>query len=350
MKETITHQPGEALTDVHQTFVTYIATRQFLAASMIKNVKPGNPVHIPLKEIEQRFFVYPAYSTKIELQRLQQAGEIAITENKATTGNKMFLYAALRAGDLDLSLIIPKPIELGETSRFMKDCLWSIYMPPKAQSTPYFDFFLEHRFDFPDLFFIVDEFAKRVHTPVTNFPSLLRNQLELDGIPTMAFDVAQMQPTLLANILRHEIGENQFTNWIDTGHDIYTELQKLAQLETRKQAKDRFYQITFAPPTSELAKLFGAARWIDWINEYKSKPNPQNPHDRNKRYSSLAWRLQNDEVRIMRQIWRKLHTANIRFLSVHDEVIVKRTQAYEARIIINEVLSDEFKSFQLNNK
>lgn len=350
MKTTTQHQPGEALTDAHQKFVVFVRTKQFLSASMIKGIKPGDPVHITLKEIEQRFFVYPEYNQKVALQQLQQAGEIAISERKSKNGNKMYLYAALRARDLDASLIEPEPLELGKTGRYMFECLQRVSLPGRAGTTPYFNFFLQNKLDFPELFFRMDKFAKRIHTPVTNLKSEYRNHLLIDGVPTIAFDVGQMQPTLLAKILSNEIGSNQFSRWINQGFDIYETLQAKAGLSTRKEAKDRFYQITFAPPSNELAELFGQSNWIDWINHYKRTPNPDNPHDKIKRYSALAWRLQNEEVRIMRRVWRKLHQAGIPFLSVHDEIITKLTDSYTANKLLTETLSDEFENFKINRK
>jgi hypothetical protein len=116
-----------------------------------------------------------------------------------------------------------------------------------------------------------------------------------------------MQPLLLGKILMDRIGVNEYTNWIESGEDIYIKLQQCAGLETRDQGKKRFFEILFAPPSNSLADMFGAADWITWINEYKRTQEPGNPHSKAKPYSNLAWLLQSTEVKTMRKVWQSLN-------------------------------------------
>jgi len=139
-----------------------------------------------------------------------------------------------------------------------------------------------------------------------------------------------MQPVLLGKILRSKIGDNEFSQWIEQGQDVYVMLQQAAKLETRDKGKKRFFEILFSPANSELVQLFGSANWIDWINEYKRKGDADNPHDKEKRHSSMARLLQTTEVRIMREIWQALNTAGLPFLSVHDEIICREQDRHQA--------------------
>ncbi|MBK7041529.1 MAG: hypothetical protein IPH46_13945 [Bacteroidetes bacterium] len=126
-------------------------------------------------------------------------------------------------------------------------------------------------------FFIVDDFSKRVHTPITSFKSELRANIPLRGEVTSSLDVATMQPLLLGKILENEIGPNEFSNWINDGKDIYTMLQTIAKLKNRNEGKKKFFEILFGKANNELSKMFNDANWIRWINEYKNRPDDRNP-------------------------------------------------------------------------
>ena len=127
-------------------------------------------------------------------------------------------------------------------------------------------------------------------------------------------------------------------------------LQTSTGLDTRDKGKKRFFEIVFAPANNDLSELFGSANWINWINEYKRKQEPKNPHTRFKTYSNLAWLLQTTEVITMRKVWRLLNECGIPFLSVHDEVIVKQSDRHEAERIFRSVLDNEFEYYELNAK
>jgi len=159
-----------------------------------------------------------------------------------------------------------------------------------------------------------------------------------------------MQPLLLGKILRERIGANDFSNWIESGEDIYIKLQQAAGLETRDAGKKRFFEILFAPPSNGLSDIFGAADWITWINAYKRAFEPGNPHSKAKPYSNLAWLLQSTEVQTMRKVWKALNETGIPFLSVHDEIIVKQSDRHQAESLFRRVLDQEFTFYKLNVK
>ncbi len=194
----------------------------------------------------------------------------------------------------------------------------------------------------------MDDFSGRVHSPITNLHRRLRPNLLIEGSSTVSFDVATMQPLLLGKLLEEKIGPNEFSSWINNGVDIYTKLQEIAGLSIREQAKKRFFEILFSPPSNKLTLMFGATTWIKWINNYKKSHVNENPHTKEKPHSNLAWLLQKKEVEIMKKVWARLYHAKISFLTVHDEIIVRRQDGKEAEQLFREVLSDEFIYYKLN--
>jgi hypothetical protein len=332
-----------------QKFLTYIRTKEFYQLRL-RNERVGNPVHISSKEIESRFFIFPQYKRKDEIRKLVDSGDLEITVKKTRSARIIYYYRALRAGGIDLSLLFPLSKPLDTLTLIMKEYVLTCNLPKHAPSTPYFDSFLEFRNQFPDLFFIIDRFSGRIHTPVTNFHRTHRPNLLLYSEKTASLDITTMQPLLLGKILKEKIGDNEFSAWIDTGEDIYLKLQKKAHLMTRDEGKKKFFEILFARPNNALERLFGASEWIKWINEYKSQPVIENPHTIEKEYSNMAWLLQSTEVNLMRKVWERLVNENIPFLSVHDEIIVRKRNLVEAEGIFRQIMEENFAFYNLNNK
>lgn len=346
-------QPG-ALTIPQRAFMTYVRTLQFMK-TRLKGIDEGEAVHIPQTLIETAFFKYPAFNRRQELAALVDAGELEITQkDSARTGRIMYLYRAINPGQWLVDLYLyrkhsgkSKPID--DQSVKMRGYLLRVSLTAGAPSTDYFNAFLRYRDELPELFFTVDDFAGRVHTPITNFHRTHRPNLLIDGSPTVGLDVTTMQPLLLGKVLNESLPGNQYSRWIEQGDDIYMKLQEAAGLVTRDEGKKRFFEILFAPPSDSLSELFGAADWITWINDYKRADEPKNPH-RSKRHSNLAWLLQSTEVQTMRRVWQALNEAEIPFLSVHDEIIVKQQDRHQAESIFRRVLDHEFSYYKLNVK
>jgi hypothetical protein len=327
-----------------QKFIIYIRTLQVFGLRLRSEIEEMQPVHISTKEIELRFFPFPKFKRKEEVQALIKAGEVLVTEK-----DKRFFYEVVKPGKIDLSLITTKPLPEDPIYQIMLDNLKMVSLPAGAQSTDYFDLYLKYKSFRPELFFKVDSFAGRVHSPISNFHRTHRPFLLLDGEQTTSLDVTCMQPTLLGKILNEALPGNEYSKWINEGKDIYIELQNKAILNTRDEAKKKFFEILFSKPSNALAALFGASDWITWINEYKSTEQPLNPH-KDKRHSNLAWLLQSTEVKVMAQVWRKLIAAGIVFIPVHDEIIIPVSQADQARANMIEVLSKEFVYFKISDK
>ncbi len=337
-------------THIGEAFLTLLRTKQFLSLRL-RAVNDSEGVHIPQKDvIEREYFIYPLYNRKEELQKLIDAGELEITE-EIINGKKTLFYRALQPGPIDLSLVkLKDQPEYGPDTETMKRNLLAVSLTQGAASTEYFDLFLANRDTYLDLFFTVDRFAKRIHTPVSNFHRTHRPGILLNGEKTASLDVKTMQPLILGLLLKKYVGHNQFSTWIDLGEDIYVMLQNKAGLKTRDEGKKRYFEIAYGPANNELARLFGQANWISWINAFKSSVLAANPHNKAKRYSNLAWLLQTTEVKIMRKVWRRLNEENIIFLSVHDEIIAKAKEQAKAESLMHEVLSKEFNYYKINTK
>ncbi len=332
-------------------FMSKVYTEQYMKQGL-KNTD-NETVFISQREIEKVYFVHPYHNRKQCLYELQQEGKLQMVNiaPATKTAHARYEYRALRAFTLDLSLCsIPDQSRIGPGGRIMRENLKRVSLPADAPSTEYFDFFLQYKDQAIEHFFTVDAFAARVHTPITNFHRAYRANLLIDSLPTVGLDVATMQPLLLGKILKKLIGVNDFSDWIERGEDVYIMLQKYANLETRDQGKKRFFEIIFAPPTDELAKMFGQSDWINWINRFKTLRIPENPRNLEKPHNNLSWILQRAEVKLMHKVWKQLNEAGIVFLSIHDEIMVKENDRCTAESIMRSILDNEFKFYQLNIK
>lgn len=310
--------------------LTYLNTRQFFT-----NKWKGDL-------FDNSFYLSDTELKKWNVTRAQMEG---MPQIKTVGLNK---YNVEGVSDIDISLIKPHGHQLTDLHRYMLRSVVGVELPTTVQATPYWNTFLKHRARFAELFFSVDKFAGRVHSPISGMSKELRPYLMLQGEQTVSFDVAQMQPTLLAKILFNEIGNNEFSDTINAGTDIYSMLQSKANLVTRNEAKKLFFQMLFSKPSNQLKQLFDGANFIQWINWYKDTTDHRNPHGKEKTYSNLAFLLQTYEVRVMGEIWVNLARLNIPFLSVHDEIIARQSDTETVKTIIERVLNEHFKSYKLN--
>lgn len=330
-----------------EQFMIYVRTLMFFR-TRLKDIDEDLRVYISSKDVE-RFFPFPKFDRKRELEGLIKAGELDITNGISSKGFPVFYYEALKPGAMDIRTIKPLPPSNDPLIIQMKKNLLSTTLIPGTPSTPYFSAFIRFREKYLDLFFTEDTFCGRIHTPVTSLPGAYRKNILIDGQETISFDVATMQPVLLGKILKDQIGPNEFSSWIDHGEDIYVMLQEMAGLKSRKEGKDRFFKILYSKPNDDLALLFGNAIWITWVNDFKTIVVPENPHTNEKPHSNLSWLLQTEEVKLMRQVWSRLVDLNIPFLTVHDEIIVRKADARQAKTIMHEVLSKAFVKYRINS-
>ena len=312
-------------------FLTYLNTRQFFTNRWKGDVF-HNEFYLSDKEL-QRWNI-----TRAQLEAMPQIKKVDVNT-----------YNVAGINEIDISLLRPHGRPLTDLHRYMMRSVVNSNLPDMVNATLFFKTFLKHRERFPEKFFTVDIFAGRVHTPISGMSRKLRPELLLYGEKTVSFDVAQMQPTLLGNILYENIGLNAFSDAINAGTDIYIMLQAKVGLNTRDEAKKLFYLLTFGKPSNEMETLFSDAEWINWINWYKSTPDDRNPR-KGKIYNNLAWLLENHEVKVMTEIWQKLAYQKIPFLTVHDEIICRRSDMVKAESIIKSGLDKYFKIYKLNVK
>ncbi len=325
-----------------EQFVVYVRTKQFMQ-QRLKNKDPNSHVFISMTEIRERFLSNP----KLEIQSLVEQNELDVILKLTNQGNLASYYKAIKEGKYDVSLLDLQNQVFDELEVFMTQSLKLVTLLQNSTSSPYFDCFLENKDRYIFHFFTVDTFSARVHTPVTNFRKDYRSNLLLDGEETASLDVAQMQPMLLGKILQQHIGPNEYSSWINLGLDIYTILQNLAKLNSREEAKTRFFEILFSRPNKYLSKLFGNTDWIEWITNYKRIYENRNPYSKNKPHSNISWLLQTTEVQIMRRVWQLLMDNDILFLSIHDEIIIKESDLLLSKDLFAKVLSSEFESFKI---
>lgn len=327
----------------HKSFLKYCRTLMFFGTRL--RGLTDLSVHIPSVEIEERFFPFPRYNKKEELQKLRDIGQIRMTRK-----GRAYFYEVLTPGGIDISMMNIKSVQYDPTTVAMKEHLKSVSLQDVTKSTDYFTLFLKHKENYLDYFFTVDDFSGRIHTPVTSFSGEYRPYILLDGEETKSIDVVTMQPLLLGKVLSAEIGDNEYSSWINNGEDVYVKLQDKAGLETRDAGKKKFFEILFGKADSALAETFGNSNWIDWINAYKQAHEPRNPHGLEKRHSNLAWKLQTFEVKIMRKIWEQVVKRDICFLSVHDEIIVQKSKINATEEIMCSVLGNHFDFYKLKTK
>ncbi len=324
-------------------FVKFVRTKMVFSLRLRTEDQGLKPVAISKEVINNYFFSSRAlYNIKC----LVELGELKVTQPL----KRSYYYEALKPGPFDLSLLLAKPIPADFVTQTMLHNLKRVSLPAEVESTDYFNLFLKYKEKRPDLFFKVDSFSGRVHTPVSSLKGTYRPHLLLNGEEITSIDVTTMQPLLLGRLLSNFIGENEYSNWINSGTDIYLKLQEKAGLETRDAAKKKFFEILFGKPTQELSSLFGASPWISWINQYKTDIETNNPHHKKKPHSNLAWLLQSTEVEIMRKVWTCLAEKRICFLTVHDEIIVPLSRYKDAESIMHLILSKEFTYYRISGK
>ena len=176
----------------------------------------------------------------------------------------------------------------------------------------------------------------------------MRFNLKFHGERIVSLDVKQMQPTILARVLEESLGKNSFSDAIFKGEDVYVHLQKCARLPERKDAKKYLFQLIFGKPTDDIGKMFkGDTGWVDWINSYKSRVEPNNPH-KEKKHTNLAWLLQYSEVQVMTDIWQKLKDMDIPFLTIHDELLCKEGDKDVVYGLMDGELKKHFKHFNIH--
>ena len=320
-------------------FTTFVRTK-VVFKHRLKDCKDYDTVKLYLYELDKLGVNGPL------LYSLRERGEIDYDDK----GN----FKALKHGPIDPSLLERARkrrkvlVELTPLHCYMRDQLRFVdLVDTKKEDVPvYFQAFLQQRrHGLLDAFFTVDSFSGRVHTPVVNLKGELRRNITLHGEPIVSLDVKQMQPTILAKVLKDSVGQNPFSTEIFNGVDVYEMLQKAGGLDSRGEAKVFLFKLIFGKPMNDIGKMFsGDTKWVDWINSYKSKTEERNPHKQDM-HTNLAWLLQYSEVQVMTGIWKVLRNRSIPFLTIHDDVLCMRRDKDEVYGIMCDELDRHFEFF-----
>lgn len=322
-------------------FTTFVRTKTVFQ-TRLKDLKDYNKVKVYVYELKKLGVTGPV------LFHLQQLGEIWYDD--------FGFFKALKDGPVDPDLLKrvrkwPKQtVALTSLHKYMRQQLMYVTVDLEDVSTLpiYFRTFLEFRGTQLDEFFTVDAFSNRVHTPIVSLKHCYRKHLLLKGKRICSVDVKQMQPTILAKILLDVVGKNSFSDSIFMGEDVYLLLlRKNKTLRDRSEAKTFLFRLIFGKPMNDIEEMFhGNTDWVQWINDYKSRPEPRNPHTRDT-HTNLAWLLQFSEVQIMSAIWRALMDLNLCFVTIHDDILCSHSDQELVEHTMRNILKQHFKRFEL---
>lgn len=321
-------------------FTTYIRTKTIFQRRL-HDLKDYSSVKIYAYELKKL-----NVNDRSLLQKLKDKGEINFTEDGR--------FVALNDGPIDPSLLEKTrrrermSAALTDLHIYMRDQLKHVTIEADDKDLPvYFKAFLDHKDKQLKSFFTVDAFSGRIHTPVVNLKGDLRKALRLHGKPLVSLDVKQMQPTILAKVLHRSIGDNPFSTAIFDGQDVYVLLQNNAHLATRDEAKKLLFKLIFGKPMDNLTEMFqGDSNWVRWINDYKSRIEPKNPH-KEEMHTNLAWLLQYSEVKVMTDIWNRLKKLRISFLTIHDDILCNDKDSDKVHKVMKQELQGHFKNFKI---
>ena len=326
-----------------ERFIIYIRTKQIMTYRL-KNATDIEPVFINATEIETRFFPFPKYKRKDEVQKLVDKGLI-----KVNNEGKAFSYEVTRPGEFDLSLLQKKEIPADDLTQYIYKNLQKVSLAPESESTQFFDLFLKYQKTAPYLFFVKDSFCCRIHTPISGLHRTIRPHLLIEGAKTVSIDITTCQVLILSKILFDAIGENDLSKNVNEGKDVYLMLLDKGGFENRDLAKKGFLKILFSPDLQFVTRTFGKSNWTEWIIKYKSNPEPRNPKPKhghtNPHYNNLAYLLQSTEVNLMQKVWQMLKNVEIPFLTVHDSIVVKQSDQQRAYELFSEVMRVEFPKY-----
>lgn len=194
-----------------------------------------------------------------------------------------------------------------------------------------------------------DAFGNRFHSIITQLPRYIKELgvIKINNGTTVELDLHQSQPTILAHTLEEIQPGNDFSERIAEVDDIYVHMMEELNLNSRGEAKKVMFQMLFGRPFGKrferFSEIFPEASTI--MKSIKMRYDPTNPSK--KRYSNLARLLQLSESEMFRKVWMALRKERIRFVSVHDSVIVESRNHSRAYQIMERVLSNYLDFFKI---
>ncbi len=186
----------------------------------------------------------------------------------------------------------------------------------------------------------LDSFAGRVYSPVTNLKRTDRPHLRIEDERTIEIDLNTSQPTFLSELFLCEIGLNSYSELINSEIDIYKYIQTKLKIKTREQAKIKYAKMIMGRPDSKSANQFYDL-FPDTENFLRSiKTIPLSENKLRTPYKNAAYLLQSIELKAFKDVWKELNKNNIRFISVHDSVIIKKSDLQKGFGIIKNTLEN----------
>lgn len=201
--------------------------------------------------------------------------------------------------------------------------------------------------------FVVDTFSGRFHSIFTNIPSECRKYItevkKNNKTIDTSIDLKQSQICILSKLLLNEIGTNSFTT--DTNNnDMYLLFKEKYMLNSRKESKKYMFNLLFGKPYCENKQ---GGKWISKEHkEFKSMyPGAAEyiiklkltPNKLEKQWSILAQKLQELEVDIFFGIWLELKQNKIKFICIHDELIVNEQDSEKTLLIMKKHMDIKLK-------
>lgn len=234
-----------------------------------------------------------------------------------------------------------------------------------------------------------DKFSGRVSTVITALPSFIRNTpgiITINKQNILSLDLKQSQPMIMALTLQEYHPNNDYTRKFKQVGDIYIYMarqyykgdwERLSQKQKAKErnkAKKIVFRMMFGRPYGQWHEKFKslfpqAARLIFRIKKTENKLNPNHEKYKNakpykcrktgkwkkKKYqphTNMAYEMQTREVTVFRLVWSKLLQYKIKFVSIHDEILVQASRHTDAYHIMKGILDRYFEGFtiEINNK
>jgi hypothetical protein len=158
---------------------------------------------------------------------------------------------------------------------------------------------------------------------------------------TVEIDLAQSQPTILAQLLQDRIGDNDFSRFIFNGEYLYTFLGN----GNKEKGRAVFNHSVFGKRIDrKFSKMFPtAAKEIQHLKYTRQENNPSNKH-----YSNLCFLLQRKETSIFEKVWEALLKEQIPFIPVHDSVVVQNHHYTKTHQVMSSVLSKHLSNYYIN--
>jgi len=194
-------------------------------------------------------------------------------------------------------------------------------------------------------YLVEDNFGNRTHTFVSSLTQEIRKQyLFINGNPISELDLHQSQMVILGVLLERLYGKNSFSDLVKN-EDVYNYFGDRNNIDDRVMAKKMMFRALFDRKGSKADLMFKEAfpDAYGFVKNIKSIYLPQNPSW--KWYSNLSFMLQREESGIFNNLWKELRIEGIKFLTVHDSIIVEYQYQEIAKKIMQRSLNEQIGNY-----